>query len=75
MGVIGRKMQEEMDEAATKALDALSRYKFVMFGYWAGVWVHLNRCSGFHKPNPFTDFVKLAKEYSNEKSQETPPGA
>lgn len=36
-------LDEEMREAERKAIDSLARYKFLMFGYWAGVWVHLNR--------------------------------
>jgi hypothetical protein len=32
-----------------------------MFGYWAGVWVHLNRL-GDPIPNPFKDAVKLARK-------------
>ncbi len=36
-------LNNEIQEAADKAIDSLARYKFVMFGYWAGVWVHLNR--------------------------------
>jgi hypothetical protein len=36
----------ELKEAETKAIDSLSRYKFDIFGYWAGIWVHLNRISG-----------------------------
>jgi hypothetical protein len=52
----------EMIEAEKKAIDSLARYKFVMFGYWAGVWVHLNRLSGALRPSPFTSLVKLAKE-------------
>lgn len=37
------KLLLELDEAEAKAWDSLSRYKFQMFGYWAGIWVHLNR--------------------------------
>lgn len=58
---MNERIENEMSEAAHKAIDSLSRYKFVMFGYWAGVWVHLNRISGYHHPNPFADFVALAK--------------
>jgi hypothetical protein len=55
------KLLSELDEAESKAIDSLSRYKFAMFGYWAGIWVHLNRISGANKPNPFSEFVKLAR--------------
>jgi len=50
-----------LDEAETKAWQSLARYKFQMFGYWAGIWVHLNRLSGARRPNPFTVAVALAK--------------
>lgn len=56
------RMAREIREAAFKALDALSRYKFLMFGYHAGVWVKLNRIQGNKKPNPFARLVQLAKE-------------
>jgi len=52
----------ELNEAETKAIDSLSRYKFAMFGYWAGIWVHLNRITGQHKPNPFNKLVNMAKD-------------
>lgn len=56
-----RKLQIELNEAESKAIDALSRYKFTMFGYWAGIWVHLNKIEGNKRPNPFKGFVVLAK--------------
>ena len=52
----------EMDEAERKALDSLARYKFQMFGYWAAIWVHLNRIGGFGRRNPFKPLVHLARE-------------
>jgi len=53
---------EEIEAAETKAIESLARYKFAMFGYWAGIWVHLNRISGKKRPNPFVAFVKLARQ-------------
>lgn len=50
-----------MAEAKAKAIDSLSRYKFMMFGYWAGVWVHLNHISGLKQSNPFRSLVEEAK--------------
>jgi hypothetical protein len=50
----------ELAEAEEKAWDFLSRYKFLMFGYWVGVWVNLNRI-GPQRPNPFGELVTLAK--------------
>ena len=55
------KIIAEMEEAERKAWDALARYKFQVFGYWSGIWIHLNRISGLKKPNPFKDLVALAR--------------
>ena len=52
---------QSLDEAEWKAWDSLSRYKFVMFGYWAGQWVLLNRVSGALKPNPWRSLVEAAR--------------
>ena len=52
-------------EAETKAWDSLARYKFVMFGYWAGVWVHENQLMeiwGETDPNPFRELVAAARQ-------------
>lgn len=51
----------ELNEAEAKAWAALGRYKFQMFGYWAAIWVHLNRVGGFNKPNPWRELVQLAR--------------
>lgn len=51
----------ELDEAERKAIDALARYKFQMFGYWAAIWVHLNRISGEKRPSPFKSLVNNAR--------------
>jgi len=37
------RLKTHIEEAEKKAIESLSRYKFVMFGYWTGVWVHLNQ--------------------------------
>ena len=50
-----------LEEAETKAWDSLARYKFQMFGYWAAIWVHLNKIGGFKRPNPWRELVKQAK--------------
>lgn len=52
---------QELEEAETKAWDSLARYKFQMFGYWAAIWVHLNRIGGFKRPNPWKDLVSHAR--------------
>jgi hypothetical protein len=51
----------ELDEAEIKAWESLARYKFAMFGYWAGIWVHLNRISNSKRPNPWRGLVHTAR--------------
>lgn len=55
-------LEADCDDAAAKAIDALARYKFMMFGYWAAIWVHQNRTGRFRRQNPFAPFVALARE-------------
>jgi len=57
------KIQDEMADAIDKAWEALSGYKFWMFGYHAGRWVNYNRLLPMpeRQPNPFRDAVKLAR--------------
>lgn len=57
-----QRLLADLDEAETKAWDSLRRYKFQMFGYWAAIWVHLNRVGGFKRPNPWKRLVKVARE-------------
>ncbi|GAI05740.1 unnamed protein product [marine sediment metagenome] len=54
-------IEMELKEAERKAWDSLTRYKFQMFGYWASIWVHLNRLDGGKRPNPFANLVKFAR--------------
>ena len=56
------RLEAEILEAETKAIDALARYKFQMFGYWAGIWVHLNKIEGRKRPSPFRSLVVAARE-------------
>lgn len=58
------RIAKEMNEAEEKALDALGRSKFQMFGYWAAIWVHLNCIGEFNRPNPFKQQVLQAREDS-----------
>lgn len=55
------RLQADLAEAECKAWDALSRYKFWMFGYWAADWVKINRRLPGRRQNPFTRLVALAK--------------
>ena len=62
------RLNDELNDAAAKAWDALSRYKFQMFGYWAGIWVHLNKIEGKKRPNPFRSAVLVAKRHERGES-------
>lgn len=53
-------LAEALAEAEHKAWNSLSRYKFQMFGYWAAIWVHLNRIGDCRQPNPWAELVRLA---------------
>lgn len=61
---VKERIEAAMDEAERKAIHSLARYKFQMFGYWAAVWVHLNRIGQFQRRNPFRFAVDAAKEYA-----------
>jgi len=54
-------LEQEIKQAERKAIDSLARYKFMMFGYWAGIWVHLNKIEGKRRPSPFSQLVKTAQ--------------
>ena len=53
---------DALDEAERKGWDSLSRYKFQMFGYWAAIWVHLNRIAGTKRKNPWKSLVRSARQ-------------
>lgn len=55
------RLLKELEEAEQKASAALGRYKFQMFGYWAAIWVHINRIGNFKRPNPWKRLVKEAR--------------
>jgi hypothetical protein len=58
---IAAELAHELDVAEAKAWESLARYKFQMFGYWAAIWVHLNRIGGFRRPNPWKALVARAR--------------
>jgi len=60
-------LEFELNEAEAKAWRSLARYKFMMFGYWAAIWVHLNRIGNFNRPNPFHPLVDLADSIISER--------
>jgi hypothetical protein len=55
-------LEVELNLAEAKAWRALGKYKFMMFGYWAAIWVHLNKVGGFGRRNPFGPLVELAQQ-------------
>lgn len=64
-------LEQRLNEAEEKAHKSLSQYKFMNFGYWAAIWTHLNKVGKFHRPNPFTDYVKLARKTVHQNSKST----
>lgn len=60
-GTLASRLDSDREEAARKAIDALARYKFWMFGYWAAAWVRLNRQCETRKPSPFKHIVEAAR--------------
>ena len=60
----------ELNQAEMKAWHSLAGYKFIMFGYWAAIWVHLNKLDGCRRQNPFQPLVQLAASIRRERIQE-----
>ena len=65
-------LEHELCVAEAKAWDALGRYKFQMFGYWAAIWIHLNRVGEFGRPNPWRELVSHARRYSGTQDSAPP---
>ncbi len=55
------KLKLHKKEAYENAIDSMARYKFMQFGYWAAIWVHLNQIDKEQESNPFKSYVELAK--------------
>lgn len=53
---------EHKREMVEQAIDSLARYKFMMFGYYAAMWVHLNQLDSNKEHNPFNRLVATARE-------------
>lgn len=54
-------LSEQKQEAYEHAIDSLARYKFMMFGYWAAIWIHLNQVDENKDGNPFKFLVMEAR--------------
>lgn len=61
MNDISAGLARDLDEAEAKAWESLAKYKFMMFGYWAAIWVHQNRVGRFKRPNPWQSLVRQAR--------------
>lgn len=62
--LLQEKIIEQRAAAERKAWDALSRYKFMMAGYWMAAWVKYNDLlppGQGRARNPFVELVKLAR--------------
>ncbi len=69
-----KSINEGKTEAKIKAIKALSRYKFMMFGYWGAVWVHLNQMDPEgEEPNPFVSLVQEARRLKGQIERGTAP--
>lgn len=55
-------IKELKQEAKEKAVDSLARYKFMMFGYYAAIWVYLNQIDSEKESNPFRVLVDYARQ-------------
>ena len=64
--------KEHKQEAYEKAIDSLARYKFMMFGYWAAIWIHLNQLDDNKEHNPFKALVDKAREIQKSTQEEAP---
>ena len=60
------KLREHKQEAFEQAIDSLSRYKFMMFGYWSAIWVHLNQLDDKKEGNPFRPLIDSARKIQAE---------
>lgn len=61
MNDVSAGLARDLDEAEAKAWESLAKYKFMMFGYWAAIWVHQNRVGRFKRPNPWQSLVRQAR--------------
>jgi len=64
MGSLG----EHKQDAYERAIDSLARYKFMMFGYWAAIWTHLNQIDDNKESNPFAPFVRKSRELQSQQA-------
>jgi len=61
-----------MNDAERKAWEALSGYKFWMFGYHAARWINYNNLLSERYPNPFRECVILARRMIDSQEKTLP---
>ena len=66
-----QRITDEIAEAEHQAWTALTRYKFLLFGYWAGMWIHLNRIDGNRRAYPWRQLVQQARAHQAAQSGQT----
>jgi len=69
---MNKTLSQHKQEALEQAIDALARYKFMMFGYWAAIWVHLNQIDANKEGNPFRALVVAAREIQAKQAEDSP---
>jgi len=58
----------DLEASERKAWEALAKYKFWMFGYWAADVVRINRRLRLKQPNPFSALVATARSVLRERA-------
>lgn len=60
-GIAVESIEAAMRDAEDKAWEALSGYKFWMFGYHAARWINYSRLHPARHRNPFAELVRVAR--------------
>lgn len=65
LGGTEQRVFDGMADAEAKAWEALSGYKFWMFGYHAARWINYSRLLPGRHPNPFRELVQIARTHTD----------
>lgn len=65
-------LEAAIKESETKALENLGRHKFMNFGYWAAINVHLRHLESKNRKSPFSTLVKQARLLLNRNNGVSP---
>ena len=61
-------VDSELARLEMDAWKAPERGDFMLFGYWASMWLKLNKESGLENPSPFDPVVELAHQIHHYKT-------